>query len=113
MTKEPTTTAAAVSTIGRGADCAGHDEGVDQISLFAPLHLHKIDQQDGVSDDDARKRNEADHRGCGEKCAEKPVAGKNPHQGQRDRGHDDERRDEAPEPGDDQDINQDQDGGKG
>src|ERR1035441_2504814 len=93
---------------GTEAHRARIDDRRIQRHTLLQTQLHKIHQDDGVSDDNPRAGDEADHRGGGEKGVHHAVRRQNSHQRERNRRHDDERRDERLEPSHHQRINQDE-----
>ncbi len=82
------------------------DDRLFQRHAFSQSQFDEVDQDDGVTND------EPDYRGCGEERTHKSMGGKDTHQRQRDRGHDDERGLEKLEPGHRQDIDQHQNRGE-
>ena len=77
---------------------AGFDQCVPQRNLAVDLPAaDEIDEEDRVADDNARERDEADHRRRGECGAEQPVSEHDADQGQRHRHQNDERQQERPE----------------
>ena len=68
----------------------------------------KINQQDGITDDNTGQSDKANHRGGGKLGIEQPVARNDPDQGQGYRRHDDPRNHEVAELPYHQDIDEDQ-----
>ncbi len=64
----------------------------------------EVHEQNGVAHDDAGQRDEADHRGRGERRAEQPVAEHDADEGEGDRRQNHERQLERAELGDDEDV---------
>ncbi len=106
ITAPPTTTAAAVSRMGRARTAPASTTASDSRRAAGPGQLDEVHQQDRVADDDPGERDHPDHRGGGEEGAAEPVGRKDPGQGERDRRHDDQRDQVGLEPGDHQQVDQ-------
>ena len=89
-----------------------HD-GVFERSAFTHLQIDEVDQQDGVAHDDAGQRDHADHAGGRVLRAQQGVAWHHANDGQRDRRHDDQRREVAAELRHHQQVDEDQAHGVG
>ena len=84
-----------------------HDGTLERHAL-RHLQADEVHQQDGVAHDDAGQRNHADHAGGGVLRAEQRMAGHHANDGQRNRRHDDQRRQVAAELRHHQQVDQDQ-----
>jgi hypothetical protein len=95
ITAAPIIAASAVSRIGlKRIAPASSRTSVDTACV-----PNKVDQQDQVAHDDAGERDEADHRGGRERCAEQPMAEHDADEGEQDRRQDDQRKPERTELG--------------
>ena len=74
----PTTTAAAVSTIGRNRTAPASTTASLQRHALAQPQLDEVHEDDRVAHHDAGAGDEADHRGSREERAQRPCAGRMP-----------------------------------
>ncbi len=94
ITLAPTTTAAAVSSMGRKRTAPASTTASSSDIPCVAAQFNEVDEDDGIAHDDSGARDKSDHRRSREECSHQSVGRKNANQRQRNRRHDDQRRDE-------------------
>ena len=98
ITLAPTTTAAAVSSMGRKRIAPASITASASGAPWRTAQLDEVDKDDRIAHDDAGAGDEADHRCGSEERSQHRMRRQNANQRQRNRRHDDQRHNERPEP---------------